>query len=164
MPKEGLAAETDSAAKQSSNVSARGPAYVDKLVARSNDDRFSSRDWKDEIEIKAKRMHSVDRRHECFKLLRDYDLVGMTRGQTIELLGIGQQLKNEPNVISYDIFSGPCGNAGSDNLELWFENDHVKQWRVARHELVSGYKGPSESWILTKEEKLRFLRECSTPR
>jgi hypothetical protein len=121
------------------------------------DKGFSSQEWKDEI---SKGGVGVDRRKQGYKLLRDYDLVGMTSDQTVALLGTGHLLSEEPYIVFYDVFSGDCGNAGSDNLELWFENGIVEKWRVARHE-VPPYRGPSKSWIRTKDEKTQFLQYCS---
>ena len=117
---------------------------------------FSSQQWKDEV---TKKVIGIDRRKQGYYLLRDYELVGMTRAQTEELLGAGQVSREEPSIIFYDVFSGDCGNAGSDNLELWFEKGVVVKWRVARHEFPSS-KGPSEPWIRTREEKKQYLQYC----
>jgi hypothetical protein len=86
--------------------------------------QFSPQAWKQELtpqSVKGSYAKYIWRDEEFKKLLRDYDLIGMSRMQVVSLLG------DPDRKIGYVLHAG--GDILLD-LEIQYESDQVKRWRL----------------------------------
>jgi hypothetical protein len=76
-----------------------------------------------------------DYRVQFARFLQEYDLIGMSRKDVVNLLGPGQEVDD---VFRYDLNSARCGNAW-EGFEIDYENERVKRWRFAVFESSDGW-------------------------
>jgi len=106
------------------------------------EDPFSPKEWKDALTTpNPGDGNSVCRRVQFRQFLRDYNLIGMSRKQVIELLG--------PDDFSghYTILAGPC-RAASVVCIRYGNDDIVTGWRFEGGSRMSGnHAGDAGRWI-----------------
>ena len=114
--------------------------YVDKtgkivdesLVAKpqglilkiAESDHFTKAVW-----LEGRNPGFIDRKAEFAFLLKDYNLISMSKADLTNLLGPGPE-DESTKALTYNLYSGPCGNTWS-GLKFEFDNsDKLVGWRL----------------------------------